>query len=155
MNKYQYRLTPKVGEFGLAPTNNNNNNLSRGEQVKSHHHQQRAGGVLRKPQQERGPGEQPLLACICHRARLGVLCQKCGSDFRGRKKRECAQHPRAIFLLDMSSCPNCKAGLEALKEFPITDQQQQQQRPRQRLSSVKKRKCDTPENSEMEMGDTE
>ena len=151
MNRYQHRLTPKAGEFGLAmaPTNNNNNNISNSEQEKSLHHQVR----LRKPQKERKP-EQPL-PCICNRVKQFVLCQSCGFSFEGRVKRECALHPKAIFLHDVSCCSKCRAGVEALKEFPNTVQQQQQQRPRQRLNSVKKRKCDTPENSEMEMGDTE
>ena len=152
MNRYQHRLTPKAGEFGLgmAPTNNNNNNKisSNSEQEKSLQHQVR----LRRPQKERKP-DQPL-PCICNRDKQVVLCQSCGSYFEGRVKKECAQHPKAIFLLDVSCCPKCRAGLEALKEFPNIVQQQQQ-RPRQRLNSVKKRKCDTPENSEMEMGDTE
>ena len=151
MNRYQHRLTPKAGELGLAPTNNNNNiSSSSSDQEKSR--QQRSAGVLRRPLKEREP-EQPL-PCICNRAKQGVLCQSCGEYFEARVKRECAQHPKAIFLLDVSCCPKCRAGLEAPKEFPNIVQQQQQ-RPRQRLNSVKKRKCDTPENSEMEMGDTE
>ena len=61
------------------------------------------------------------------------------------------------FLHDMACCPQpqCKAGLEWLKEFPNPSIAQHQPRPRQRLNSVKKRKYDTPENSEMEMGDTD
>ena len=160
MNRYQYRLTPKAGELGLAPTNNNISRSNTEKREKSHHqnhqnHQNQQGSALRKPQKEREP-EQP---CSCNRAKQLVLCQRCGGTFQGRVKRDCAKHPKAIFLLDVSCCPRpqCKAGLEALKEFPnpTIAQQQQQERPRQRVNSVKKRKCDTPENSEMEMGDTD
>ena len=153
MNRYQNRLTPKAGELGLAPTNNNLSRSRTEEKEKSHHHIQQGSG-LRKPQKERQP-ELPL-PCSCNRAKQLVLCQRCGGTFQGRVKKVCAKHPSAIFLLDMSSCPRseCKAGLEALKEFPIA-QHQHQQRPRQRVNSVKKRKCDTPESSEMEMGDTD
>ena len=157
MNRYQYRLTPKAGELGLAPTNNNISRSNTEKKEKSHHQNQQnqQGSALRKPQKEREP-EQP---CSCNRAKQLVLCQRCGGTFQGRVKRDCAKHPKAIFLLDVSCCPRpqCKAGLEALKEFPnpTIAQQQQQERPRQRVNSVKKRKCDTPENSEMEMGDTD
>ena len=165
MNRYQSRLTPKAGELGLAPINNN---ISRTEQKEKSHHQQQSQSqsqhrqqrsvlTLRKPQKEKEP--EVASPCICHRAKQLVLCQRCGTTFQGRVKRDCVQHPRASFLLDLGCCPvpQCKAGLEFLKEFPNPSIAQQQQlprpMPRQRLNSVKKRKCDTPENSEMEMGD--
>ena len=160
MNRYQYRLTPKAVEQGLAPINNNishSSSSSTEQKEKSHNQHQQERSVLRKPHKEKEPEVPP---CICHRAKQLVLCQKCGETFQGRVKRDCAKHPKAIFLLDVSCCPKpeCKAGLDFLKEFPnpsIPKQEPQLRRPRQRLNSVKKRKCETPENSEMEMGDSD
>ena len=152
MSKYQYRLTPKAGGLGLTPTNNNitSSSSSSGITAKKGKSQDLQEARQRKPEPKR-ESEQP---CPCIRDKQTVLCQSCGHYFQGRVKAVCALHPRAIFLLDVSSCPQCRAGVESLKEFPNIAQQQPQ-RPRQRLNSVKKRKCDTPESSEMEMGDTD
>ena len=79
------------------------------------------------------PGAQQKPSCVCNRPDPR-LCSECGATFSGRVTGQCVQHPAAIFLLDMSSCPQCKAGQEALKEYPEV---------RQRRYSVKKRKCET------------
>ena len=80
------------------------------------------------------PGAQQKPSCVCNRPKKVVLCSQCGATFSGRVTGQCVQHPAAIFLLDMTSCPQCKAGQEALKEYPEV---------RQRRDSVKKRKCET------------
>ena len=63
--------------------------------------------------------QEQRLGCVCNRAKQLVLCQKCGSTFSGRLKGQCSLHPSAIFLLDISACAHCKAGLESLKEFQL------------------------------------
>ena len=115
--QFGYRLTPKVQEVRFSPQLNNN---PVSEDKK-----------LRRP----GTAAQQKSSCIvCNRPKQVVLCSQCGSTFSGRVTGQCIQHPAAIFLLDMTSCPHCKAGHEALKEYPEA---------RQRLDSVKKRKCET------------
>ena len=122
MSRLQSRLTPKVSSADLQPLNNN---------------------PVQPPEKE----VKQTLPCICNRAKQLVLCQRCGSTFQGRVKGRCAKHPGAIFLLDMSSCPSCKAGLENLKEFSQPSLEKENP-PRQRLNSVKKRKCEVVETME-------
>ena len=123
MSRLQCRLTPKVSSADMQPLNNN---------------------PAQPPEKEKEV--KPRLPCVCNRAKQLVLCQRCGFTCQGRVKGRCAQHPGALFLLDISSCPSCRAGLQDLKEFP--QQREEELPPRQRLNSVKKRKCEVVETME-------
>ena len=117
MSRFGHRLAPKVPELRFTPQLNNNPESEESE-------------VKRL----RLPGAQQKPSCVCNRPKKVVLCSQCGATLSGRVTGQCVQHPAAIFLLDMTSCPQCKAGQEALKEYPEV---------RQRRYSVKKRKCET------------
>jgi len=61
--------------------------------------------------------------CICFRPLKRVMCCVCGyMIMEGRVRKMCALHPREIYLLDVTACPNPDCGVNAHylteKDFP-------------------------------------
>ena len=66
-------------------------------------------------------GRQPSLDdCTCSRPLKLVMCELCGETFRGRVKRVCNRHPKALYLQDVGECRKCKQdNVMKLKEFDL------------------------------------
>ena len=102
-SRFQSRLAPKVGVSRLVTVNTNLNN-NQAECVKQE-------GVTPVP------GE-PRSQCICNRPQQLVMCQGCGFTLDGRIRLQCPAHPAVTFLLDLNACPQCRAAVVKLREFP-------------------------------------
>lgn len=55
--------------------------------------------------------------CVCQRDKYTVFCRACGFIILGRIRRNCFQHPRVIFLHDLTACPKCRANTFMLDEI--------------------------------------
>ncbi|XP_016955257.1 uncharacterized protein CG13380 [Drosophila biarmipes] len=78
------------------------------------------------------PEEQPKLKyelpedykstklCICVRPQTAYECDRCHHYFYGRIAEICEKHPQEFFLMDIRSCPYCKAPIEMVKKSPIS-----------------------------------
>ena len=104
-SRFQSRLAPKVGVSRLVTVNTNLNN-NQAECVK-------------QEQVTPAPGESRSQAqCICNRPQQLVMCQGCGFTLDGRVRLQCPAHPAVTFLLDLNACPQCRAAVVKLREFP-------------------------------------
>jgi len=50
----------------------------------------------------------PEKMCICLRPLKLILCPACGYTTTGRLRKTCQVHPKAVYLLDVDTCPRCK-----------------------------------------------
>ncbi|XP_017071991.1 uncharacterized protein CG13380 [Drosophila eugracilis] len=58
--------------------------------------------------------------CICMRKHTAFECDRCHQYFYGRISEICEKHPHDFFLMDIRSCPYCKAPIEMIKKSQIS-----------------------------------
>ncbi|XP_025088741.1 uncharacterized protein LOC112560861 isoform X2 [Pomacea canaliculata] len=63
-----------------------------------------------------GQDRTEAVSCPCERPQQWVVCCVCGFRFQGRVRKQCDLHPRSIYLMDISCCPECNC--QVLREVP-------------------------------------
>ncbi|XP_016975124.1 uncharacterized protein CG13380 [Drosophila rhopaloa] len=58
--------------------------------------------------------------CICMRPHTAYECDRCHQYIHGRIAEVCEKHPAEFFLMDLRSCPYCKAPVDMIKKAPIS-----------------------------------
>jgi len=58
--------------------------------------------------------------CACYRSKKWIHCSACGRMMEGRVRKQCSEHPKTTFLLDIDACVKCKVDDKMLlKEYEI------------------------------------
>jgi len=60
------------------------------------------------PDEQAPNGDSREKMCICLRPVKLILCPVCGYTTTGRLRKTCQVHPKAVYLLDVDTCPRCK-----------------------------------------------